>query len=81
MKTIIQVRQRGKVTLPVELRNKYNLQEGDKLDLLDLDGVFVITPMIPVVPELTQEIERLRLEAGMSTDELLADLRQQREQN
>jgi AbrB family looped-hinge helix DNA binding protein len=75
----VQVRKRGVVTLPAELREKYNIQEGDTFRLVDLDGVFVLTRMVSLVPELAQEIERLRLEAGLSTDELLEGLREQRE--
>lgn len=48
-------------------------------DVLDLDGVFVLSPRASVVPELAAEIERLRLEAGLSTEDLLASLRAERE--
>ena len=75
----IQVRKRGVLTLPAELRQKYGIEEGDVFRLVDLDGIFVITPMMPMVPELAREIERLRLEAGLSTEELLETLRQERE--
>ena len=34
--------------------------------------------MVPMVPALAKEIEQLRLEAGLSTDELLTTLREQR---
>jgi AbrB family looped-hinge helix DNA binding protein len=74
-----QVRKRGVVTLPAELREKYHIQEGDTLRLIDLDGVLVPTRMVTLVPELAQEIERLRLEAGLTTEELLDGLREQRE--
>jgi bifunctional DNA-binding transcriptional regulator/antitoxin component of YhaV-PrlF toxin-antitoxin module len=76
----IQVRKRGTLTLPVELRDKYGIRSGDTFRLVDLDGVFVLTPMVPMVPELAREIERMREEAGLSIEELLAALRQQREQ-
>jgi len=79
MDTVIQVRQRGTLTLPAELRAKYGIKQGDTFYLLDLDGVLVLTPMVPLVPELAREIERLRLTAGLSTEELLAGLREQRE--
>jgi len=35
--------------------------------------------MAPMVPELAREIERARIEAGLTTEELLASLREQRE--
>jgi len=77
--TTIQVRKRGVITLPADLRKKYGIEEGDTFRLVDLDGVFVITPMAPMVPELAREIEQLRQDAGLSTTELLLALRQERE--
>ena len=79
METSIQVRQRGTLTLPVELREKYGIKPGDTFRLVDLDGIFVLTPMVPMVPELAREIERMRREAGLSMEELLTGLREQRE--
>ena len=80
MFTTIQVRQRGAITLPVEFRQRYNIQPGDTFRLVDLDGIFVLTPMAPLVPELAREIERARIEAGLSVEEMLQALREQREQ-
>ncbi len=74
----IQVRKRGVLTLPAELRQKYGIEEGDTFRLVDLEGIFVITPMVPMVPELAREIERLREEAGLSIEELFESLRQER---
>ncbi|MFQ6014868.1 MAG: AbrB/MazE/SpoVT family DNA-binding domain-containing protein [Anaerolineae bacterium] len=79
METTVQVRQRGTLTLPVELRNRYNIKPGDTFRLVDLDGIFVLTPMVPMVPELAREIERARIEAGLSVEEMLKGLREQRE--
>lgn len=79
MDATIQVRQRGTITLPSELREKYGIREGDTFRVIDLDGIFVLTPMVPMVPELAREIEKMRLEAGLSTDELLQTLREQRQ--
>ena len=81
MDTPIQVRQRGTLTLPAALRDKYDIKQGDTFYLVDLDGVLVLTPMAPLVPELAREIERLRTEAGLSTEELLNGLREQRQRH
>ncbi len=56
--TSVQVRQRGTLTLPVDVRERYDIQAGDTFRLLDLDGVLVFVPMAPMVPELAREIER-----------------------
>lgn len=79
MDVTVQVRDRGVLTLPSELREKYGIQSGDTFRLVDLDGMFVLTPMVPMVPELAREIERARIEAGLSTADLLRSLREQRE--
>lgn len=75
----IQVGQRGTLALPAELREKYGIQAGDTYQLVDLDGIFVLTPMAPMAPELAREIEQFRIQAGLSVDELLRSLRAQRD--
>ena len=79
MDTTIQVRERGVITLPAELCEKYKIETGQIFRLVDLDGIFVFVPMVPIVPELANEIERLRLDAGLSMEDLLVSLREQRE--
>ncbi len=79
MEATIQVRKRGVLTLPNTLREKYNIQEGETFRIVDVDGVFILTPMAPMVAELAREIERARIEAGLTTEDLLAGLREQRE--
>jgi bifunctional DNA-binding transcriptional regulator/antitoxin component of YhaV-PrlF toxin-antitoxin module len=79
MEATIQVRHRGTLTLPLSIREKYNIRPGDTYRVVDLDGTLVLTPMAPIVPELAREIERLRAESGQSVEELLASLREERE--
>lgn len=79
MSVTVQVRKRGVLTLPASLRERYGVREGDSFRVVDLDGIFVLTPLVPMVPELAREIEKARLEAGLSVEELLENLRQQRE--
>ncbi len=78
MDETVRVRQRGVLTLPASLREKYGIRPGDTFRLVDLDGIFVLTPMVPMVPELAREIERMRQEAGLTVEELLEGLREQR---
>jgi len=80
MSLTVQVRKRGVLTLPADVRQKYGIETGDTLRVLDLDGILVFTPMVPMVPELAREIERLREEAGLTTEQMLRSLRQLREQ-
>lgn len=79
MKTsTVQIRQRGVITLPAELRQRHNLEPGDILTIVELDGTFFMAPKVSVVPKLVAEIERLRQEAGLSVDDLLEGLDEQR---
>ena len=55
----IQVVRRGIITLPKELREHNNIEEGDTLTLIDLgDGVFVISPRRSRVDEIADKLAR-----------------------
>lgn len=66
------------LTLPAEIRRRYGIQTGDVFDLVDLGGSFVLAPKVAMVPELAREIDRARLEAGLTTEGLLQSLREER---
>lgn len=74
----VQIGKRGTVTLPAKLRKRYGLDAGDLLTVLDLGGVFVLSPEVSVVSKIAREIERLREEEGLSLEELLEGLDEQR---
>lgn len=75
----VALRRRGTLTLPIELRRKYRLEEGEPMALLDFDGVFVLAPKVPAVPKLVRELERLRQEAGLEVEDLMNDLDEERQ--
>jgi len=76
----VQVGKRGVVTLPKEVREKYGIEDGDALHLVDLGGgIFVVSPMMPAVASLIEKIEAIREDEGLPLEELLAGLREQRE--
>ena len=40
---IVQIRKKGSITVPIEIRNKYGLNEGDLFTLIDLgEGAFML---------------------------------------
>ena len=69
---------RGVLTLPKALRDRYGFAAGDAFAVLDVDGLLVLSPVAPFVPELARQLERLVAETGLSTEDLLAGLRDQR---
>ena len=68
MEASIQVRQRGTLTLPAALREKYGIKPGDTFRLVDLDGIFVLTPMAPMVPQALWHAQGSRTEPRGATD-------------
>lgn len=79
MVTTRQLPAKGTLTIPAELRQKYARNEGDILTPVDLgDGSFFLTPRVAIVSKLVAEMEALREEAGMSVEELLEGLPDQR---
>lgn len=79
--TIIQIRKKGSLTLPVDLRNKYNLNEGDILTLIDLgDGAFLLTPRVSQVNRLGDRVAEAVADYNVSLDDLLSTLDEEREQ-
>ena len=78
--TKIQIRSKGIVTLPIELRRKYSIDEGDVITLIDLgDGSFLLTPILTQVDRLGDRVAKAMAEAGVSEDELLAALDEERD--
>ncbi len=75
----IQVAQRGLVTLPKALRETYRIQEGDLLTLLDLGGVFVLSPRRSEVDGLADKLSSALVEQGETLESMLLALREARE--
>lgn len=75
----IQVAQRGLVTLPKVLREAYHIQEGDLLTLLDLGGVFVLSPRHSELDSLANQLSAALVEQGENLESMLQALREARE--
>ena len=52
MTKTIQIRKKGSVTIPMEIRKRYQLDEGDPLTLIDLGEGFSLSPKRSVLPKL-----------------------------
>lgn len=76
----VQMRRKGVITLPVELRRQYDLDEGDVFTLVDLgDGSFLLTPRVSQVARLGDQVSRLMAEESVDLEEMLETLEQERE--
>ena len=80
MSATVQLHSKGTLTIPASLRQKYSLEEGAVFTLVDLgDGSFYLTPNRSNVPEFVAEMTALRKEAGITIEELLEGLTEQRQ--
>jgi bifunctional DNA-binding transcriptional regulator/antitoxin component of YhaV-PrlF toxin-antitoxin module len=78
--TTLQIRSKGNVTLPIDLRRKYGLGEGDVITLIDLgDGSFLLTPVVSRLDRLGDRVAQTIAEEGSSVDEILTALDEERE--
>jgi len=66
--------QKGQIVIPIELRERYNIEPGTKVELMDIGGEIVIIPL-----SVKDPIEEAKgfLKGTKSTKELLAAARRE----
>jgi len=76
----IQIRGEGNLTLPINLRKKYGVDEGDVLTVIDMgDGSIMLTPRLSKINRLGEQVSRIMDTEGLSLDDLLSGLDAERE--
>jgi len=75
----VQMAKRGVLTLPKALRERYNLQPGDDFTLLDLGGVFVLSPGRSEVDALAGRITEALADRGETLETMMQVLSEERE--
>jgi len=78
MTRTIQIRKKGSITIPMELRRRYRIDEGDPLTLIDLGEGFFLSPRRSVLPKLVAEIEALRQKNNITLEELIQGVAKER---
>jgi bifunctional DNA-binding transcriptional regulator/antitoxin component of YhaV-PrlF toxin-antitoxin module len=74
------LRDKGVLTLPVDLRRKYNLKAGETFSIIDLgEGSFVISRRTSRVDELGDRVAQMVQESGYALEDLLLTLDEERE--
>jgi AbrB family looped-hinge helix DNA binding protein len=75
----LQIRKKGSITLPKQIRDKYNMNEGDIYTLVDLgEGSFCLVPKVFQVDRLTRKIQEEMSRYGLSEEDLLNGLEEER---
>ncbi len=75
----LQIAQRGIITIPKALRDAYGLDTGDWLTLVDLGGVFVLSPQPSEIEALTDKLAAQWTEDGQTLESMLAALQAERD--
>lgn len=79
METTIQIRRKGVITLPIALRRKYSLSEGDVFTLIDLgDGKILLAPQVPRLSKAGEQISAMMADENVTLDDLLQALGDER---
>lgn len=71
--------QDGTVVLPQIWREAYHLRPGDNLTLLDLGGVFVLSPRRSEIDALADRLTQTLMERGETLESMQQALREERE--
>ncbi len=66
---IIELRKKSQVTIPKEVADELNLQEGDHLDVSVKDGVIVIEPVAVYSKAYIEKLEQTVLRLNEETSE------------
>ena len=75
----VNITQRGVLTLPKSIRNRYKLKPGDSLTLLDVDGILILSPLRSEIDLLADRISKTLIEKGETLDSVLCTLREERD--
>ncbi|TEU13543.1 MAG: hypothetical protein E3J21_18285 [Anaerolineales bacterium] len=75
---IVRLRERGQITLPAQLREELGVDVGDFFTIVKVDSYVVMTPKRLMVSEVTSQLEQLLAEKGLTLDDLLRGLEDER---
>jgi bifunctional DNA-binding transcriptional regulator/antitoxin component of YhaV-PrlF toxin-antitoxin module len=76
----VQMRRKGAITLPVDLRRRYGLDESDVFTLEDLgNGSFLLIAQSSQVARFGDRVAEAMEEEGIGLDEMLKVLDEERE--
>lgn len=75
----LQMAQRGVISIPKTVRDSYQLRPGDTFTLLDLGGVFVLSPKRSEINAIADSIAAQWSEDGQTLETMLAALREERD--
>jgi bifunctional DNA-binding transcriptional regulator/antitoxin component of YhaV-PrlF toxin-antitoxin module len=76
---ILQMAQRGVITIPKSLRESYGIQPGDTFTLLDLGGVFMLSPRRSEIDVIADKIAKQWVDDRQTLETMLQSLKEGRD--
>jgi AbrB family looped-hinge helix DNA binding protein len=75
----LRMAERGVITIPKSPRDAYGLKSGDTLTLIDLGGVFVLSPRRSEIDTMADKVADQWTEDGETLASMLQALREERD--
>lgn len=77
----VRLRERGQITIPQAIRDKWaaNANDPDVLNLIEIGDALFLSPKRLLLPELSKQFSSLMDEAGVSLADLLEGLAKERQ--
>jgi AbrB family looped-hinge helix DNA binding protein len=77
--TTLQIRSKGTITLPAELRRKYNWEEGEILTAIDLgNGTLILKSSPNEIDKISRRVSNALKEDNIAIEDLLTVLDEER---
>jgi len=74
-----EIKSRGQLTIPKKIRELSRLEEGQAVSIIPVGDSVIITPKRLDLDDARREIKKILKAAGMSPEDLLAGLKEERE--
>ena len=72
---VAKITTKGQITLPIQIRKRLNLKEGDKIVFVEKNGeIFIENPTKSVISEAQKAFAGLADELGLKTEEDVIEL-------
>ena len=75
---VVKLRERGQLTIPYEYRNELGIGKEDVLNVLKIGDVLILVPKQLAGDVVSKKIEASMKKKGLTLDNLLKNLREQR---
>lgn len=76
--SVAEIKARGQLTIPKKIRERSQLEEGQVVSIIPVGDSLIITPRRLELDEARREIKKVLKASGLSLEELLAGLKEER---